>query len=363
MYETCIKVLEKLESFGYKAYIIGGYPRDLYLKRSSSDIDICTDATPKEVMNIFDEVITTNFEYGSIVILFEKIRFEITTFREEGDYQHHRKPKKVNYTLNLEDDIKRRDFTINTLCIDKEGNQIDLLNAKSDLDNKIIRMVGNPKIKLKEDALRILRAIRFATILDFELEPVLKAYIKKYSFLVRKLSKERQKEELDIIFSSPNKEYGIKLLNELKLSDNLEIPLLKKIKITPSMIVTWEELNVLNKFPFNSSEKEAIFKIKELKNKNLLDKRTLYEYGLYNCTLASELTDIDKKLLNEVYASMPIHSKLDIVLKPQAICDLLDKEPGSFLKDILNDLEDKILLGTIKNSEEDLTDYITKNYM
>ena len=183
MYDACIKVLEKLESFGYKAYIIGGYPRDLYLKRSSSDIDICTDATPKEVMNIFDEVVTTNFEYGSIVILFEKIRFEITTFREEEGYIHNRKPRKVNYTLNLEDDIKRRDFTINTLCIDKDGNQIDLLNAKSDLDNKIIRMVGNPKIKLKEDALRILRAIRFATILDFELEPVLKAYIKKYSFI------------------------------------------------------------------------------------------------------------------------------------------------------------------------------------
>ncbi|MBR2833268.1 MAG: hypothetical protein IKE75_02425 [Bacilli bacterium] len=362
MYNVAIKVLEKLESFGYKAYIVGGYPRDLYLKRTSSDIDICTDATPKEIMNIFDEIITTNFEYGSITISYEKIKFEITTFRKEEKYKGFRKPSKIKYVETLEEDIKRRDFTINTLCIDKNGQEIDLLNAKNDLDNKIIRMVGNPKERLKEDALRILRAIRFATVLDFELEPVLKAYIKKYSPLVRKLSKERQKEELDIIFSSPNKEKGIKLLNELKLSDNLEIPLLKKIKITPSMIVTWAELNVLNKFPFSSSERETIIKINELQTKNLLDKRTLYEYGLYICTLASELKNIDKKLLNEIYANTPVHSKNDIAIKPNEICEILDKEPGSFLKTIINDLEEKLLLGSIKNTKKDLTTYITNNY-
>ena len=362
MYEIALKILEKLENFGYQAYMIGGYPRDLYLKRSSSDIDICTDATPKEIINIFDEVITINSEYGSIVILYDNIRFEITTFRTEEKYVEHRHPSKITYVESLEEDLKRRDFTINTLCIDKNGEIIDLLNAKSDLDNKIIRMVGNPKIKLREDALRILRAVRFATVLDFELEPVLKAYIRKYSSLVKKLSRERQKEELDIIFASSNKEYGIKLLNDLKLSDCLEIPLLKKIKLTPSMITTWAQLNVLNKFPFNTSEKELILKVCELQSKNLLDRRTLYEYGLYECTLASELGNVDKKLLNEIYASMPIHSKLDIALKPAEICEFLGKEPGSFLKIILNDLEEKILLGTVSNTEEDLKEYITNNY-
>ena len=143
MYNTAIKVLEKITSFGYQAYIIGGYPRDLYLKRSSTDIDICTDATPMEIMNIFPEVVTTNSEYGSVVISFEKIRFEITTFRKEGKYTNHRKPSSVEYIDSLEEDLKRRDFTINTLCIDKDGKEIDFLNAKSDLDNKIVRMIGN----------------------------------------------------------------------------------------------------------------------------------------------------------------------------------------------------------------------------
>ena len=362
MYNSAIKVLEKITSFGYQAYIIGGYPRDLYLKRSSSDVDICTDATPKEIMNIFSEVVTTNAEYGSVIISYEKIRFEITTFRTEEKYIDHRKPSKIKYIDSLEEDLKRRDFTINTLCIDKDGKQIDLLNAKSDLDNKIIRMVGNPKIRLKEDALRILRAIRFATVLNFELEPVLKAYIKKYAPLVKKLSKERQKDELDIIFASPNTEYGIKLLCELKLDGPLEIPLLKKIKITPSMIVTWAQLNVLNKYNFNTSEKDLIIKVKELNNKNLLDKKVLYEYGPYACSLAAELKNIDKKELNEIYAEMPIHSKLDIAMQPTEICKILNKQPGVFLKDLINDLENKLIEGTLKNKKTELERYITKNY-
>lgn len=363
MYNSAIKVLNKITDFGYQAYIIGGYPRDLYLKRSSIDVDICTDATPMELVNIFNEVVTTNSEYGSVVIIVDKVKFEITTFRTEGKYLDFRKPSVVKYIDNLEDDLKRRDFTINTLCIDKNGNEIDLLNAKGDLDNHIIRMVGNPKIRLKEDALRILRAVRFATVLNFELEPVLKAYIRKYAYLVKRLSKERIREELDIIFASSNKEYGIKLLCELKLAENLGLPLLKKIKITPSMIVTWAQLMALDKYNFSTNERETISMILELKGKNILSKKVLYEYGLYICTLASELYDIDKKALNEAYLSLQIHNKLDIVLSPMEICDVLNREPGSFLKDLINDLENKIVSDELLNTKESLTEYITNKYL
>lgn len=363
MYNSAIKVLNKITDFGYKAYIIGGYPRDLYLKRSSVDIDICTDATPMELVNIFNEVVVASSEYGSVVIIVDKIKFEITTFRSEGKYIDFRKPSSIKYIDSLEEDLKRRDFTINTLCIDKDGNEIDLLNAKSDLDNHIIRMIGNPKVRLKEDALRILRAVRFATTLNFELEPVLKAYIKKYAHLVKKLSKERIREELDIIFASSNKEYGIKLLCDLKLADNLGLPELKKIKITPSMIVTWSQLGALGKYNFSTSEKETMARINELRYKNLLDKKVLYKYGLYACTLASELHDVDKKELNEIDLGLQIHSKLDIALSPMEICKVLDKTPGPFLKDLINDLEDKLITDEIKNTKESLTEYISNKYM
>ncbi len=363
MYNTALNLINKISSFGYQVYIVGGFPRDLYLKRESVDVDICTDAKPRDIMQIFSNIVKTNVEYGSVVLMYEGVRFEITTFRRENKYSNFRKPIDVKYTASLKEDLKRRDFTINTLCIDKDGNTIDLLNSKEDLDKKVIRMVGNPKIRLKEDALRILRAIRFATILNFELEPVLKAYIKKYGYLLKKLSKDRIKYELDIIFASKNKEYGISLLNELKLCDALEIPNLRKIKITPSMIVTYSELDVLDKYNFTSNERETIKTLKILKDKDLLDPKVLYKYGLYDCTLAAELVGISKKDINKVYSKMPIHSRLDIAVSPPLICDVLNKEPGSFLKELISDLENKILSGNIKNDKEVIINYITKTYL
>ncbi|MBR2588057.1 MAG: hypothetical protein IKF82_06095 [Bacilli bacterium] len=363
MYESAIKLLKEINSYGYEAYIIGGFPRDLYLKRNSTDVDICTDATPMELHKIFPEIITACSEYGTVTILYENIKFEISTFRKEYNYKDNRHPNKIDYVETLEEDIGRRDFTINTLAIDANERQIDILGAKKDLDNKIIKMVGNPRLKLKEDALRILRAIRFATILNFEIDPRLKYYIKRYGHLLRKISSDIKKNELDLIFSNPNKEYGIKLLIELKLDNHLGLNNLKRIKITPSMIVTWSELNVLDKYNFNTLERESIIKINEAKEKNILDKHILYEYGLYVCTMAAELKDIDKKRLNSIFSKLPIRSKLDIVLTPIEICKILNKEAGPYLKPIINDLEYQIIDGTVKNEKRDLEKYIKEKYL
>ncbi|HHW69254.1 MAG TPA: hypothetical protein GX747_02825, partial [Tenericutes bacterium] len=184
MYNAAIKLIKIIEDHGFKAYIVGGYPRDLYLNRKSTDIDICTSATPMEVKDIFGDAVLPNVSYGSVTVIYKKIRFEITTFRKDIKYENNRQPIKIKYINNLIDDLKRRDFTINTLCIDINGNTIDLLDGKRDIDNKLIRVVGNTKQKITEDALRILRAIRFATILNFELDKDLKKYIKKYGYLL-----------------------------------------------------------------------------------------------------------------------------------------------------------------------------------
>lgn len=363
MFESSLKLLNRISEFGYEAYIVGGYPRDLKLNRKTTDVDICTDATPMELINIFPEAEADNSEYGSIILTFEKIKFEITTFRKEIEYSGHRKPSKIEYIDSLDEDLWRRDFTINTLCIDKHGHEIDLLGANKDIEAKIINMVGDPKIKLKEDALRILRAIRFATVLDFELSHNLKCYIKKYANLLKKLSYDRKKEELDLIFSSPNKEKGIKLLCDLKLIDALEISKLKYIKITPSLLVTWALLDVTNKYHFTASEKQLITQINELKDISVLNKKVLYKYGLYVCSLAAELQDIDKTEVSKLYNDMAIHNKLDIAFKPVEICELLNKEPGSFLREIIMDLEDKLLSGIINNEKEDIKEYILSVYI
>ena len=122
MKEKALEVLKKLSENNYESYLVGGYPRDLILGRKTNDIDICTSATPKEILEIFDDVIVSDMQYGSVVIVYKGCKFDTTTFRKEIKYESNRKPVKIKYIKDIKKDLLRRDFTINTLCIDKDGN-------------------------------------------------------------------------------------------------------------------------------------------------------------------------------------------------------------------------------------------------
>lgn len=362
MYNTAIKLLKMIEEKGFEAYIVGGYPRDLYLNRPSIDVDICTSATPKDLKDIFGDIMLPNVNYGSITVVVNKIRFEITTFRKDIKYENNRIPVKIKYIDNLSDDIKRRDFTINTLCMDSDGTVIDLLNGKEDIDNKIIKMVGNPKTRLKEDSLRILRAIRFATILDFKIDNELKTYIKKYGYLLKNLSYYRKKEELDKIFSSSNVEYGIELIKELELDIPLELHNINSLVLTTSPIGIWAQLDVLDTYNFTANEKELIKKIYELYNLDLLDVDVLYEYGLYLASLVGEIKGIDRKLITSKHSELPIHNRIDIAIEAKDICKILNTKPGPILKEIYNNLEHKIIHKELDNNIDSIKEYIVNNY-
>lgn len=362
MYKTAIKLLKKIEEKGFQAYIVGGYPRDLYLNRPSIDIDICTSATPKDLKEIFGDIMLPKVNYGSVTVILNKVRFEITTFRRDIKYIDNRKPLEIEYIDNLLDDLKRRDFTINTLCMNSEGTVIDLLNGKKDIDNKIIKMVGEPKIRLKEDALRILRAIRFAVTLNFKLDEELKKYIKEYGYLLKNLSYYRKKEELDKIFSSPNVSYGIDLIKELEIDKCLELKNINSLKITDYQVGIWAQLDVLDKYTFTNNEYETIKKINELSDKDIFDKDILYNYGLYITSIVADIRGIDKKIITSSYNSLPIKCRLDILIEPLEIAKLLNKKPGSYLKEIIGDLEYKILHNELNNNLEDLKKYIIENY-
>lgn len=362
MYSTAIKVLEMIDNAGFEAYIVGGYPRDLYLNRPSIDVDICTNATPKDLKDIFGDIMLPNVQYGSVTVIINKIRFEITTYRKEIKYQNNRVPIEIEYIDNLLDDLKRRDFTINTLCMDSKGSTIDLLNSKKDIDNKVIKMVGDPKERLKEDSLRILRAIRFATILDFEIDDELKKYIKEYGYLLKKLSYYRKKEELDKIFSSPNVLYGINLIKELELDKPLELSNINSLIITTSPIGIWAQLNVLDIYNFTNNEHEMIKKIYELYNLNLMDIDVLYKYGLYLVSLVGEIKGIDRKLITINYNELPITSRTNIEIEATDIAKLLNREPGKYLKKIYEVLEYKILHKELNNNYDDISSYIVETY-
>ena len=179
--EKALKILSILNENNHEAYIVGGYVRDKLIGRETNDIDICTSATPKEIMELFPNTESPN--YGSINIIYKNTNFDITTFRRDIKYQDNRLPVKIKYIKSHKKDLLRRDFTINTFCINKYGEIKDYLNATPDLNQRIIRTVGNPRYRLKEDSLRILRAIRFATLLDFDIEEKTKHYLTEYSYL------------------------------------------------------------------------------------------------------------------------------------------------------------------------------------
>lgn len=357
MYENAIEVLKILKKNNYEAYIVGGFPRDLYLNKRSSDVDICTNARPKNITEIFDDTKITNIDYGCVIIKYKNTLFSITTFRNDNKYVNSRKPESINYVNELLDDLSRRDFIINTMCIDENKNIIDLLNAKDDLNKKIIRTVGNSDKKIEEDALRILRAIRFATILNFKLDNELKKSIIKYKSNLKKLSYFRKKEELDRIFASPNNKYGIDLIKKLKLEEELDINL--NIKITPSALGIWAQINNM-KYPFTKQEKETIKKINETLNENVLDSKVLYKKGLYITSLVAEIKNISKKELVEKYNDLKIHDKTEIALEPLEICDYLNIEPGYTLKKIIEELEDEIINNKLQNDEESIKIYLNK---
>jgi len=361
MYKKAIEVLDIFYQHGYLAYIVGGYPRDNLLGIKTSDIDICTNAKPKEIIEIFDTEGVSDIGYGSVKVIYKGVKFDVTTFRKDIKYENNRKPIKIKYITDLKKDLLRRDFTINTLCIDKDENLVDLLNSKIDIDNRIIKTVGNPRYRIKEDVLRILRAIRFAAILDFDIDSKTKNYIKKYAYLLKNLSLVRKKEELNKIFSSKNKEKGRKLILGLGLDKYLGLDNLNDIVMCDDIIGIWSQLELSEDYPFSKVEKETISLVREMLNRDI-DKFSVYKYGLYVSTVVGSIKGIDYKEINDIYKNLVIYSKKDIKIKGMEIANILNSKPGDYLKNIFDDIERKIILGELVNEYDSLCEYITKNY-
>lgn len=213
------RCLQLLKKGGYKAFIVGGCVRDSILGRKPMDWDICTSAEPKETKEIFKayKTIDIGIEHGTVAVIIDNNKVEITTYRIDGKYSDSRRPDKVEYTKSLEEDLKRRDFTINALAYNKETNIIDYFNGITDLREKVIRCVGNPEERFEEDALRIMRAIRFASQLSYNIEEATLRAIESKSELIEKISVERIREELNKILLSENPVLGMKLLFKMNL--------------------------------------------------------------------------------------------------------------------------------------------------
>lgn len=365
--EIAIEFINIIEKFGYQAYIVGGFVRNYLLGLESFDIDITTNATPKEIAKIFQDVdfknkINDEDSYGSVRVNYKNIIFEVTTFREELEYLDNRHPSSIFYVNDLKTDLKRRDFTINAICIDKDGNVIDPLNGISELNEKVIKTIGDSKKSFQDDALRILRAIRFSTTLKFKLDEEIIDAIKTCKKYLKNISYERKKIELDKIFTSKNSKYGINLIKKLELAEVLDLENLDRIKDYSDLIGIWSMINS-DKYKFTKHEKELIKKVNLVYELDNLNSLVLYKYGLYVNTLSGINKGLTKKEITEAYSNLPIKTKKDINISAKEICLLLNKKPSSFLNDVYNTLEIEILTGNLINEYSYLEEYIKKRFI
>ncbi|WP_144015931.1 CCA tRNA nucleotidyltransferase [Desulfonispora thiosulfatigenes] len=212
-------ILNKLQSNGYEAYVVGGCVRDSLLKKIPMDWDMCTNADPLEVIELFNEykVIPTGLKHGTVSIIIDSKSYEVTTYRIDGDYLNNRKPDQVFFTNSLREDLSRRDFTINSLAYNSHEGLIDFFNGYKDLSEKVIKAVGDADRRYQEDALRMLRAIRFACQLNFSIEDLTLKAIKKNANLLNNISQERIRDEFCKILISDYPSKGLKLLADSKL--------------------------------------------------------------------------------------------------------------------------------------------------
>ena len=199
-------VLQKLADSGFQAFLVGGCVRDMILGRDIHDHDITTDALPEQVMNVFSGFTTvpTGLKHGTVTVIVNGEPFEITTFRIDGKYSDSRRPESVSFTRNLTDDLARRDFTINAIAMDIDGNISDPFHGCDDIKNKIIRCVGEPSMRFNEDALRILRAVRFSSVLGFEIEKNTSDALMNLRKNLDNISRERIRDELDKLICGKN---------------------------------------------------------------------------------------------------------------------------------------------------------------
>ncbi len=348
-------VLKIINDAGYEAYVVGGYTRDYLLGIKTNDVDICTNALPKDLHKLFPNNNNSN-DYGGFNLKVRNYNIDITTFRKEIKYEG-RKPTEIIYLNDLESDLKRRDFTINAVCLDYNEKIIDYLNGIEDITNHKIKMIGDATFKIKEDHLRILRAIRFASNLNFDLDKELEKSIKENYQLVSTLSSIRIKEEITKILLNKNYQKGLSLLKEFKILDLLNIRY-DEVNYVNDICGMWAQLD----FPFTSSftkqEIRNIISIRGILEGGEINNKVLYEHGLYNSLVASEILNINKKEVNNLYKKLTLKTINDLDITSSDIINTLNIKPSKVIREVKDELVNLILEGKLENNKKKITTYL-----
>jgi len=379
------KIIETLKEHGFQAVFVGGAVRDFICHKEANDIDIATSALPDDVKKIFKRTADVGLAHGTVLVIEKGIPIEVTTFRTDGEYTDHRRPTDVKFVLSLEDDLKRRDFTMNALAMNERFQIIDLFDGQRDLQNGLIRTVGEPIDRFKEDALRMLRAIRFTAQLGFTIELDTLNAIKSCASDLSYVSVERITTELEKMWMSTNLNKGMVYLVNSNLAKQLpgDFPFTHKkwtqLGNPQSVLMCWGFLCLLQETP-SGSELAKIFKLSnELKLQiNQLVKATqirferifsiddLYHYDkaiLIHAEMLSRVvrSDIQPMPIEEIVTGkelLPIQSIRDLEISGLDLMVWLNKPGGPWLKEKLVQVELAVLHQKVVNNPTKLKEWI-----
>ena len=392
LFLEALPVMQQLVDAGYEAYFVGGSVRDMLLHKPISDVDIATSATPQEVKDIFPHTVDVGIEHGTVMVIYHKEGYEVTTFRTEEGYEDFRHPDKVTFVRSLEEDLKRRDFTINALAIGIDDQLMDFFDGIGDLERQCIRCVGDAKERFNEDALRMFRAVRFVGQLGFQIEENTKNAISLLKMNLSKVAVERMKVEFEKMIQSSYRNEAMQLFVEtglyqacplfdgkgeilLKLA---EFPI-KEMSVLQAWILFVDELKL--------SDKEVTHLLKSWKSSNEQIRDVLVGYRTYRarkeeewnfflaydcryevaCEVEQLLIDQNKstsmEVLEATYHSLPIRSMNDIHLNGYDIIRILklDKK-GPIIGQVLKTVEKMILEKSISNDAEVLETYVLSHF-
>ncbi|HES0763206.1 CCA tRNA nucleotidyltransferase [Streptococcus pyogenes] len=378
-FQKALPILTKIKEAGYEAYFVGGSVRDVLLERSIHDVDIATSSYPEETKAIFNRTVDVGIEHGTVLVLENGGEYEITTFRTEDVYVDYRRPSQVSFVRSLEEDLKRRDFTVNALALDENGQVIDKFRGLIDLEQKRLRAVGKAEERFEEDALRIMRGFRFAASLDFDIEAATFEAMRSHSPLLEKISVERSFTEFDKLLMAPHWRKGISAmiacqaydylpglkqqeagLNHLivSLKDNFTfsdhhqawayVMISLAIEDPKSFLKAWKTSNDFQRYV---TKLIALYRIRQERSFEKLD---IYQYGKEMASLVEGLRkaqslSVDMDHIEALDQALAIHNKYDIVLNGSHLIKDFGMKPGPQLGLMLEKVELAIVEGRLDN--------------
>lgn len=385
LFKQAVPVIQTIEQAGYEAYFVGGGVRDQLLGRDIHDIDIATSALPEEIKSLFRKTVDVGIEHGTVLVIYEGVSYEVTTFRTESGYVDHRRPESVRFIRSLEDDLKRRDFTINSMAMDAEGRIIDPFQGRDDLTAGVIRTVGNAEERFGEDALRLLRAIRFSSQLGFRLENDTWEAMRVHAPLLRHIAVERKAAEMCKLLSGRYKQAALLMLEESELHRFMPALLndreiihkacaLEISKLTEQQC--WILFLLVSGQPDPAEQlKEWRFPGKKIKaavkalgfvyRRQHTDwtKEMLFQAGLeaavdaeavFRCTVRSNSLERAEKDIESLYSELEIKSLSELAVSGGDLLKWSGRPGGPWVKEALEQAAAAVLENTVNNDQEEI---------